>query len=88
MTRVLATDFQNNIGTCSDAAMQGPVIITRHQRDRLVLISAEGYARLTAGQNGNACTLEERGTDQETCRQQEPSKALAKSLSRDLHISS
>lgn len=47
MTRVSATDFKNNIGTFSDAAMQEPVIITSHQRDRLVLMSAEEYRRLT-----------------------------------------
>ncbi|WP_102784892.1 MULTISPECIES: type II toxin-antitoxin system Phd/YefM family antitoxin [Thalassospira] len=47
MTRVSATEFKNNIGTFSDVAMQEPVIITSHQRDRLVLISADEYRRLT-----------------------------------------
>lgn len=47
MTRVTATDFKNNIGAYSDTAMQEPVIITSHQRDRLVLMSAEEYRRLT-----------------------------------------
>ncbi|MBO6772274.1 MULTISPECIES: type II toxin-antitoxin system Phd/YefM family antitoxin [Thalassospira] len=47
MTRVSATEFKNNIGTFSDAAMHEPVIITSHQRDRLVLLSAEEYRRLT-----------------------------------------
>lgn len=46
MTRVTATEFKNNIGTFSDAAMLKPVIITSHQRDRLVLMSAEEYQRL------------------------------------------
>jgi len=49
MTRVTATEFKNNIGALSDAAMRAPVIITSHQRDRLVLISAEEYQRLTEG---------------------------------------
>lgn len=49
MTRVTATDFKNNIGAYSDTAMQEPVIITSHQRDRLVLMSAEEYQRLTRG---------------------------------------
>lgn len=40
MTRVTATEFKNNVGAFSDAAMREPVIITSHQRDRLVLISA------------------------------------------------
>jgi len=47
MTRVTATEFKNNIGTFSDAAMSKPVIITSHQRDRLVLMSAEEYRRIT-----------------------------------------
>ncbi|MEM9716708.1 MAG: type II toxin-antitoxin system prevent-host-death family antitoxin [Pseudomonadota bacterium] len=51
MTRVTATEFKNNIGAFSDAAMTEPVIITSHQRDRLVLISAEEYRRLTDEQS-------------------------------------
>lgn len=47
MTRVTATEFKNNIGAFSDAAMSEPVIITSHQRDRLVLLSADEYRRLT-----------------------------------------
>ena len=47
MTRVTATEFKNNVGALSDAAMREPVIITSHQRDRLVLISADEYRRLT-----------------------------------------
>ena len=47
MTRVTATEFKNNLGAFSDAAMREPVIITSHQRDRLVLISADEYRRLT-----------------------------------------
>ncbi len=47
MTRVTATEFKNNIGAYSDTAMKEPVIITRHQRDRLVLMSADEYRRLT-----------------------------------------
>ena len=47
MTRVTATEFKNNVGAFSDAAMREPVIITSHQRDRLVLISADEYRRLT-----------------------------------------
>jgi len=47
MTRVSATEFKNNVGAFSDAAMREPVIITSHQRDRLVLLSADEYRRLT-----------------------------------------
>ena len=52
MTRVTATEFKNNIGRFSDAAMTNPVIVTSHQRDRLVLMSADEYRRLTNDQNG------------------------------------
>lgn len=52
MTRVSATEFKNNIGAFSDAAMNEPVIITSHQRDRLVLMSADEYRRLTGGTGG------------------------------------
>lgn len=46
MTRVTATEFKNNVGAFSDAAMREPVIITSHNRDRLVLLSADEYSRL------------------------------------------
>lgn len=52
MTRVSATEFKNNIDTYSDAAMTEPVIITSHQRDRLVLMSADEYRRLTGLRDG------------------------------------
>ena len=52
MTRVTATEFKNNVGVFSDAAMREPVIITSHQRDRLVLISADEYRRLTGKPDG------------------------------------
>ena len=52
MTRVTATEFKNNIGAFSDAAMREPVIITNRDRDRLVLLSAEEYHRLTGGDLG------------------------------------
>jgi len=52
MTRVSATEFKNNIGAFSDAAMTEPVIITSHQRDRLVLLSADEYRRITGTSEG------------------------------------
>lgn len=60
MTRVTATEFKNNIGTFSDAAMNGPVIITNHNRDRLVLMSVEEYRRLTGTAEGVTTEMEER----------------------------
>lgn len=62
MTRVTATGFKNNIGTYSDAAMRKPVIITNHQRDRLVLLSAEDYRRLTGATEGISDSDKERLT--------------------------
>nr|WP_321443444.1 type II toxin-antitoxin system prevent-host-death family antitoxin [uncultured Cohaesibacter sp.] len=59
MTRVSATEFKNNIGAFSDAAMNEPVIITSHQRDRLVLMSADEYRRLTGTQNGISPEVEQ-----------------------------
>ena len=62
MTRVTATEFKNNIGAFSDAAMGEPVIITSHQRDRLVLLSADEYRRLTAMSQGITTADKERIT--------------------------
>ncbi|WP_319412654.1 type II toxin-antitoxin system prevent-host-death family antitoxin [uncultured Cohaesibacter sp.] len=59
MTRVSATEFKNNIGAFSDAAMNEPVIITSHQRDRLVLMSADEYRRLTGTHNGISPEVEQ-----------------------------
>lgn len=60
MARVTATEFKNNIGMFSDAAMNEPVIITSHQRDRLVLMSADEYRRLTGTADGVTPEMEER----------------------------
>lgn len=46
MTHVTATEFQQNVGSYSDAALKEPVIITSHKRDRLVLMGVEEYTRL------------------------------------------
>ena len=59
MTRVCATEFKNNIGAYSDAAMSEPVIITSHQRDRLVLLSAEDYKRLIGDRDGVSPEMDE-----------------------------
>jgi len=46
MLRVTSTEFQQNVGTYSDTAIREPVIITSHNRDRLVLMGMEDYNRL------------------------------------------
>jgi len=38
--KVTSTDFQQNVGRYQDAALQAPVIITKHDRPHTVLMSA------------------------------------------------
>jgi prevent-host-death family protein len=38
--KVTSTEFQQNIGRYQDAAMQAPVVITKHDRPHTVLMSA------------------------------------------------
>jgi prevent-host-death family protein len=45
-TRVTASEFQHAFGALSDKARQGPVVITKHGRDSLVVMSAEEWERL------------------------------------------
>lgn len=44
--RVSTADFIKQFGTFSDRALSEPVTITKNGRDRLVLVSAEEFARL------------------------------------------
>ncbi len=44
--KVTTADFIKNYGTLADTALSEPVTITKHGRDRLVLVSADEYARL------------------------------------------
>ena len=46
MTKVSLTEFQKNVQRYEDQALTEPVTITEDGRDRLVLLSAEEYARL------------------------------------------
>jgi len=45
-TRVTASEFQNAFGSLSDKARQEPVVITKHGRDSLVVITVEEWERL------------------------------------------
>ncbi len=45
-TRVTASEFQQSFGALSDKARHEPVIITKHRRDSLVVMSAEEWERL------------------------------------------
>lgn len=45
-TRVTASEFQQAFGSLSDKARREPVVITKHGRDSLVVMSAEEWERL------------------------------------------
>jgi PHD/YefM family antitoxin component YafN of YafNO toxin-antitoxin module len=44
--RVTTAEFIKRYGTLADRALSEPVTITKNGRDRLVLLSADEYARL------------------------------------------
>jgi prevent-host-death family protein len=44
--RISTADFIKNFGTLADQALSEPVRITKHGRDRLVMMSAVEYDRL------------------------------------------
>ncbi len=44
--KVSTAEFIKNYGTLADKALSEPVVITKNGRDRLVMLSAEEYARL------------------------------------------
>jgi PHD/YefM family antitoxin component YafN of YafNO toxin-antitoxin module len=44
--KVTTADFIKNYSTLADKALSEPVTITENGRDRLVMLSAEEYARL------------------------------------------
>lgn len=45
-TRVTASEFQQAFGALSDKARHEPVVITKHGRDSLVIMSADEWERL------------------------------------------
>jgi len=44
--KISTAEFIKNYGTLADKALSEPVVITKNGRDRLVVLSAEEYARL------------------------------------------
>ncbi len=44
--KVSTAEFIKNYGTLADKALTEPVTITKNGRDRLVIVSADEYARL------------------------------------------
>ena len=45
-TRVTSSEFQQAFGALSDKARHEPVVITKHGRDSLVVMSADEWERL------------------------------------------
>jgi hypothetical protein len=50
--RITTADFIKNFGVRSDQALNAPVTVTKHGRDRFVILSAEEYERLKRGVRG------------------------------------
>jgi prevent-host-death family protein len=46
LTKVTASEFQQAFGALSDKARHEPVVITKHGRDSLVVMSTEEWTRL------------------------------------------
>ena len=46
MRRITSCEFQRRFGLFQDEALKAPLLITRNGRERLVLLSVEGYTRL------------------------------------------
>lgn len=44
--KVTTAEFIKNFGTLADKALKEPITITKHGRDRFVLVEAEEYQRL------------------------------------------
>ncbi len=47
--KVSSTEFQQNVGRYQDAALQAPVVITKHDRPHTVLMSAALFEVFTKG---------------------------------------
>lgn len=58
MPKVTSTEFQQNVGKYNDIAMREPVVITKQNREALVLLSIEDYKRMKQGepQTGDSMT--------------------------------
>jgi prevent-host-death family protein len=52
--KVTSTEFQQNVGRYQDVALQGPVVITKHDRPHTVLMSAALFEVVMRGQVARA----------------------------------
>jgi prevent-host-death family protein len=57
-TRVTASEFQQAFGALSDKARHEPVVITKHGRDSLVVMSVEEWERLRRHDRQVGLTME------------------------------
>lgn len=64
MVTVTSTEFQQNVGKYNDLAMREPVVITKQNREALVLLSVEDYKRLKRYEPNEDATM----TDEEKKR--------------------
>lgn len=49
MREFTTADLNKQVGQVTDAALKGPVLITRHRKPKYVLMTAEHYERLRGG---------------------------------------
>lgn len=80
MIKVTAAELQRNIGRYQDIALSEPVAITRHGRERTVLISIDEYHRLTHQRPAADADEEDGGTGESLIR------AIQASPYRDIEI--
>jgi len=52
--KISSTEFQQNVGRYQDAALQAPLVITKHDRPHTVLMSAALFEVLTKGRVARA----------------------------------
>ncbi|MEQ9587306.1 MAG: type II toxin-antitoxin system Phd/YefM family antitoxin [Parvibaculaceae bacterium] len=48
MKTFTTADLNKHVGEVTDAAAKGPVVLTRHNRPKFVMLSFEDYERITA----------------------------------------
>ena len=75
--RISTTDFIKNFGTLADQALGEAVRITKHGRDRLVMVSAAEYDRLKRRDRRVVRIEDLTDEDLELIAQAEPSATFA-----------
>ena len=80
--RISTADFVRSFGTWVDQAMSAPVMVTKHGRDRLVILSAEEYERLTRQNRRAARTRDLSAGDQVLFGVAEPSNDFTRDNTR------